>query len=87
MACAHSVVPLLQTSQMSGTANPGHGSVTGGGPASSQARQSNVPSGPHVQVLPHGPSGADAFAHPVPGMQAAPWTQPVGPLHVTVHWR
>jgi hypothetical protein len=84
IAWAHSVVPLLQTSQTSGTAKPGHGSVTG--PASWQSVvHSKYPlerlfptRETQLQDVEHPPGPLLAVPHPSPGEQAAPWVQPPG---------
>jgi hypothetical protein len=87
MACAHSVVPLEQTSQMSGTGVLGQGFVSGGGPASSQeVLHSKNPPCVHMQLVVQVPSPEP---HPDPGEQADPWKHPVGGggLHMVEHWK
>jgi hypothetical protein len=83
IACAHSVMPFLQTSQMSGTAVSGHGFVSG--PASTQSvSHSKKPLAVHVHCAPQ--AGPDV-AHPVPGAQAAPCVQSGGggDMHPVAH--
>ena len=71
MACAHSVTPLEQISQMSGMGVLGQGSMIGGGPASSQeVLQSKNPLCVHVQLVVH---VASPVPQPVPGVQLEPW--------------
>jgi hypothetical protein len=91
IACAHSVVPLLQTSQMSGRARSGHGSVrTGGGPASTQpVTQSKKPFELQLHVVEQPSGDVPAVPQPSPCEHAEPWKHPVGAgglLHMKVHW-
>ena len=81
MACAHSVVPLLQISQMSGTTVPGHGFMIGGGWQS--VEQSKTPFESHLQVVPQFEL-APLLVQAVPGLQEAPGLQSGG-VHVVLH--
>jgi hypothetical protein len=75
---------------MSGTAKPGHGSVMGGGPASSHpVTQSKNPFALQLQVVEQLSPGAPAVPHPSPGEHAAPWAHSMGGgglLHIVMHW-
>jgi hypothetical protein len=71
MACAHSVTPLEQISQMSGMGVLGQGFVIGGGPASSHTvLQSKYPLCVHMQLVVQVPS---PVPQPEPGVQLEPW--------------
>jgi hypothetical protein len=86
IACAHSVVPFGHTWQMSGTGKFGHGSVTGGGPASTHTvAHARKPDGSQEQLSLQ-PSGPPPDPHPDPGLHGTPGLQPsVG--HVVPHWK
>ena len=86
MACAHSVVPLLQIWQMSGTASPGQGFVIGGGWQT--VPHSKRPFWSHLQLVVQLPEFPPPLLlpppHASPGLHLAPSVQPVG-SHEVLH--
>jgi hypothetical protein len=89
MACAHSVVPFGQISQISGTNVFGQGFVIGGGGGGGGGgwqvveQSKNLPL--HLQLVVHWPS---PVPQPDPGVQADPCEQVFmgGTMHVVPHW-
>ena len=88
MACAHSVVPFGQISQMSGTGVLGQGFVIGGGGGGGGCSQEvehskNLPL--HMHDVKHCPS---PDPQPEPGVQADPCEQVFtgGGMQLVEHW-